>query len=455
MQKSKLYLLGSLVAVLSLLAAALAVMGHLAPQAGQYAPAAAADPDREVPALSVAASSNWHAAPVSGSAAQVGWANIKVNPDSSSNQQNEPYAAVDPHNAQHLVVGANSWSNSGQFEVYAYTSFDGGQTWSSSQPYINRNASRLNAADATVTFGKDGTVYFGFVAFNPAAGAVAVSRSLDGGLTWSSQSWATSFTGSADKPAIAVNGSTVYVYYQGQGLQSTVSVNGGSSWSAPVTLDANGHNAAPSVDSLGNVNVFYVTNSSLNLARLATGTILAGYRITTVSNIVALQARPAQYRASIYPAAASDSKGVMYVAWADGRNAGHGNDILLSRSKDGGSTWTAPQTVNSDNSSADQLMPAVTVGADNVATVAWLDNRNDSANINYDVYMARGDNGFSSNTRVTNVASNQNNDPMLQGTMIGDYFAIAAGAGVVHPFWTDTRNNNEDIYTAPVTTSTK
>src|SRR5436190_337796 len=83
-------------------------------------------------------------------------------------------AVVDPHNAQHLVVGANTWNTSGQFEVYAYTSFNGGKTWTSSQPYVSRNASRLNAADATVAFGSDGTVYFGFVAFNPAAGAVAV-----------------------------------------------------------------------------------------------------------------------------------------------------------------------------------------------------------------------------------------------------------------------------------------
>ncbi|HXR43685.1 MAG TPA: sialidase family protein, partial [Pseudolysinimonas sp.] len=38
--------------------------------------------------------------------------------------------------------------------------------------------------DPTVAFGPDGAVYFGFVAFGPADGAVAVSRSLDGGRTW-------------------------------------------------------------------------------------------------------------------------------------------------------------------------------------------------------------------------------------------------------------------------------
>jgi len=453
MQKHKLYLLISLVAVLGLVAAALAVVGRNAPQAATNAPAAFSDPDMQVPAAGPAANPNWHASPVQGSPASLGWPNTKVNPDNSGLPHNEPFAVVDPHNAQHLVVGANTWNTSGQFEVYAYTSFDGGKTFAASQPYVNRNASRLNAADATVAFGADGTVYFGFVAFNPAAGAVAVSRSVDGGLTWTSQSWATSFTTSADKPAIAVNGNSVYVYYQGFGLQSTVSANGGASWSAPATLDANGRNAAPVVARDGSLNVFYVTNTSLNLARLSVGSTVS-YRITTVSNVVALQPRPAQYRASIYPAAGVDSKGQLYVAWADGRNVGYGNDIFFSRSKDGGLSWTAAQVVNNDASSADQLMPALTVGADNAVTVAWLDNRNDAANVNYDVFMARSADGasFAGNTRVTNIASNPYNDQTLQGTLIGDYFTIAAGNGVVYPMWTDTRNNHEDIFMAPVPT---
>ena len=62
--------------------------------------------------------------------------------------------AVDPSNAKHIVVGSNSWLvGNGHFDVFAYASFDGGKTWTASQPYIDRNASRLNAADPTVAFG--------------------------------------------------------------------------------------------------------------------------------------------------------------------------------------------------------------------------------------------------------------------------------------------------------------
>ena len=159
--------------------------------------------------------------------------------------------------------------------------------------------------------------------------------------------------------------------------------------------------------------------------------------------------------ANIYPAAAVGADGTFHVAWADGRNAGRGNDIMYTRSTDG-NTWSVGAVVNTDSGAADQLMPALAVGADGYVNIAWLDNRNDAANINYDIYLARGTNGtFGANQRVTAVSSNPYNDPRTQGTMIGDYIGLAAGDGVLYPVWTDTRNNNEDIYMAPVPVSNK
>jgi hypothetical protein len=173
----------------------------------------------------------------------------------------------------------------------------------------------------------------------------------------------------------------------------------------------------------------------------------------TVANTVALQPRAAEYRAYIYPAAAVDANGVFHVAWADGRNAGRGNDIMYTSSADG-SSWSAPARVNTDSGAADQLMPAVAVGTDGYVNIAWVDHRNDAANINYDIYLTRGTNGaFGANQRVTAVSSNPYNDPRTQGSMIGDYIGLAASDGMVFPVWADTRNNNEDIYLAPVPVS--
>jgi hypothetical protein len=446
MPKRKLFTMVGLAALL-VLVSALAFMARA--NSGASVAQVSSDPDLEVPAANMSLSGNWQAKPAAGAPVSLGFNNVRVNTDGSQEAQNEPFVAVDPSNSKHMVVGANNWlPGNGHYEVFAYVTFDGGATWAASQPYINRNASRINAADPTVAFGRNGEVYFAFVALNPAQGAVAVSRSNDGGLTWASQSWATSFTGAADKPAIAAGNGALYLYFQNGSLLGSVSRDGGATWSSANTVDSVGSNAAPVVS--GNtVNVFYVSNGNIRLARSTDG---ASYSISKVTSVVPLQPRPTHYRASIYPAAGVDASGNLYVAWADGRNLGHGNDILYTHSVNGGNAWSAPITVNSDRGSADQLLPSLAVGRDGSVTVAWLDNRNDAANYNYDVYLAHSTNGasFGANQRVTNVSSNPDNDPRTQGTMIGDYFALGAGDGVAHAFWTDTRNGNEDIYSAAV-----
>jgi hypothetical protein len=440
MRAKRILMILAVLVVISLVAAMSAFVGG---RGGSVAAGTA--PGLEVPAANMALNGSFKAQPAVGanSSASVAFANMKVNPDNTSEAQNEPFVAVDPSNPSHLVVGANSWvPGNGHFEVFAYVSFDRGRTWASSRPYIDRNASRLDAADPTVAFGRDGSVYFGFVALTPAQGAVAVSTSRDGGLSWSSQSWVTSFNNSADKPAIAAANGKLYVFYQNQALYSTSSADG-STWSSARLIEAGGRNAAPVDDLNGNVTVFYNTSSAIKM------TGANGGKITTVANTVALQARPTQYRANIYAAAGVDANGNFHVAWADGRNAGLGNDIMYTHSTNG--VWSAPARVNSDRGSSDQLMPSLAVGSDGSVTVAWLDNRNDVNNVNYDVYMARSVNGsFGPNNRVTSVSSNPNNDPRMQGQLIGDYFALASGNGVVYSAWTDTRNNNEDIYMAQI-----
>jgi hypothetical protein len=445
MARKNFYLVVGLAALL-VFTAALAFTANGVSNTAQNTPSIAmADSDLQVPPA-LPLSGKWQAKPVSGASVDLPWSNVRVNTDSTNEAHNEPFVAINPNNPNHMVVGANSWqSGDGHFEVYSYATFDGGQTWTASQPYINRNASRLNAADPTVAFGPKGDVYFAFVALTPAQGAVAVSRSVDGGLNWTSQRWATSFTTGADKPALIANGSELALFYQNGSIMGTTSNDSGQSWSAPATIEAGGRNAAP-VAVNGKVHVFYSTANSIRVAHR----IGNRYTTETVASATALQARPTRYRASIYPAVAADSHGNMHVAWADGRNTGHGNDILYSRSTNG--VWSTPVTLNTDAGSSDQLMPALAVGPDGAVNVSWLDNRNDSANYNYDVYMVRsmGCGNFGPNTRVTSVASNPDNDPRTDGVMIGDYFAMAAGNGIAYAFWTDTRNNNADIYMAPV-----
>src|SRR5262245_15490954 len=114
--------------------------------------------------------------------------------------QNETSIAVDPSNPQHLVAGANDYRVCCDFTAlndstaWAYTSFDGGATWTNVQvPGLTAETGGQgqlttadSAGDPALPIGPDGTVYYANIVFSrvsPASG-VAVSVSHDGGLTW-------------------------------------------------------------------------------------------------------------------------------------------------------------------------------------------------------------------------------------------------------------------------------
>src|SRR5215212_9317392 len=149
MLKLKPSIVFGLIALLGLIA----VLGAFAASGSHATVASNNNAGLTVPSTNMLMSTNVKANPATGvnSSANVAFGNLKVNPDSSSEAQNEPFVAVNPNNSRHIVVGANSWqAGNGRFDVFAYVSFDGGRSWAASQPYIDRNASRLNAADPTV-----------------------------------------------------------------------------------------------------------------------------------------------------------------------------------------------------------------------------------------------------------------------------------------------------------------
>lgn len=119
-----------------------------------------------------------------------------------STPQNETTIAVDPGNAAHLVAGANDYRTCCDFDglndatAWAYSSFDGGATWTNVQvPGLTAEtggrgqfAKVDSAGDPAMAIGPDGTVYYANIVFSrdTFASGVAVSVSHDGGLTWDS-----------------------------------------------------------------------------------------------------------------------------------------------------------------------------------------------------------------------------------------------------------------------------
>jgi hypothetical protein len=149
---------------------------------------------------------------------------------------------------------------------------------------------------------------------------------------------------------------------------------------------------------------------------------------------------PAQ-RAGTLPAAASDPKsGVIYATWEDSRFRTDGtNDAVISRSSDGGVTWTPPKRVNpgSTKDHVDHYNVTVAVGAGGSVHVAYRQRDQSGKGPLYtpwiDTYYQESTNGgksFTKPLRVDRVRSNAYYDAFSRdGSFEGDYNQITSAGG--------------------------
>src|SRR5438128_191703 len=113
--------------------------------------------------------------------------NVDVTFDPNFLPQNEPSVALNPLNGQDLVAGANDYrliASGGQAWAGAYTSFDGGRTWSNQlihgfpgDPTTTVLSGFASAGDPAVAFSRNGTAYYALLAFK-IQGTSAVAGSV-------------------------------------------------------------------------------------------------------------------------------------------------------------------------------------------------------------------------------------------------------------------------------------
>lgn len=330
--------------------------------------------------------------------------------------------------------------------IFVLRSTDGGKTWS--QPvavYLDTSGASFNDKPwitvDTTTGTHSGTIY---VAWNldslsdpcssagadgPKAeaqqGGIAVSRSTDGGQTFSVPIIVAPFTtageGLGAVPQVGPSGKVTVVYSHTScdtgdpdSVDAVTSTDGGESWTNPLPIS----NVVPLPGHLPN------------------GT----FRNFTMPAFVI-----------------SPRTGTMVIAWSDMRNGDA--DILSSRSINGGATWSKPYRVNHDqlHNGKDQFQPALAVAPDGTITCAWFDRRYDPANKLIDEEIAQSTDGgktFGHNFRVTAKSWDPGIDaPLPEGnpgnTFIGDYQGLAVDNASVHPVWNDTQDGaSQEIRTA-------
>lgn len=422
-------------------------------------------------------------------------ANIPVAGETSPDrQQVETTIVADPRNPNILVGGGQDLrlKSVGEHRWHGfYRSTDGGQTWTNSllpgfpgDTSLQGLSSPLHGSNATsdpvLAFDRFGDVYYAGLVFNvsaagqfgngPIGNIVAfVAKYVNDGATYSGVTLITNVF-SADKEWIAVDNTggphdgNVYMAVDGAQTPTSVfaslftrSTDGGKTFSPPfyVPADQTGELAGVAVDSSGNVYVSTdafdpITGANLNYIQVSK---ITNGGTTLVQNVRAVNpaswvengtAIGATFRAFTIPQIAADANGV-YIIFDDMR-LGNSN-IYLTRSIDGGTTWTGPLRVN-DVLTGQHFFPTIAVSG-GIIDVAWYDSRlNTGSTITgLDVFFANSfDNGvsFSSSVRVTSVSFNpglalRTDSPNPTEPFMGDYFEIAATPSTAHPLWVDNR----------------
>jgi hypothetical protein len=378
----------------------------------------------------------------------------------------EPYLAINPVNPNNMigVWQQDRWTNGGSRGVAGAYSMDGGGTWTKVTAPFSRcsggNAANggdyERATDPWVSFSPDGTAHQVALAFNSQANAdnaILVSRSTDGGRTWSNaitvrRDGAQAFN---DKEAITADPTDArYVYVVWDRLAGNNgptwfarTVNGGATWEPAREI----YNPSATGQTINN-QIVVLPDGTLILFFTEIAGAGPQLRIMRSSDKGATWSAPITIAAhqgngtvdpetgtpirdgSILGAIAAGKNGTLAAVWQDARFAGGARDgIAFARSTDGGLTWSAPARVNG-NPAVPAFLPTVAIRDDGVIGVSYFDFRSNTADPNTlptDTWLATSNDSVTWQERAAAPAFDYATAPLAGASyFLGDYSALAA-----------------------------
>lgn len=402
--------------------------------------------------------------------------------------QAEPHLALNPERENHLLAGYQEgrFEDGGALTLTYAVSFNGGKSWREGfLPGLTKaTGGRFDrASDPWVAFGPGNRAYYASLLYNVAdnaADGIYASASQDGGLTWGDP--VTVHLGGGafdDKEALTVDTRNdspyrgrVYVVWDSVGRSSqplllSYSADEGRSYRNAVTVFNEGGNigAIPVVGPGGVVHLVWINflgpNGNMVTSRSTDGgdtwsppVLISSIRVFGI---------PGSRTGDGLPSAAVDPRnGALYVVWQDDRFSPGTDQVVLSRSTDGGQTWSAPKLVSDGPRNAANFTPAVAVSPDGVVGVAYYSFRNDpSRRVLVDEYLAISRNGgqrFAKSVRVSSTSWDLRWASVARGFFLGDYQGLVAGRKMFHPLWVGALNPSRsqagelqpDVFTRPI-----
>ena len=324
---------------------------------------------------------------------------------------NEPSVYLNPVNPDQIIIGANA-------DNY-YTSGDGGLSW---QPGVITSSYGVNCDPVIVADTSGNFYYFHLV---PDLSRV-VCQKMEGFLSpWSNGSYTAVYNDyDIDKEwatydPVKNNLYTCWTRFNTWGSTNphdsthiflSKSTDGGLTWSDQKLISNIGGNATggfgsvhgsyPATGPGGEVYVSWWSPAGLMFDRstdegetwLSTDINITGFPVQWITGIPGIQTGVS------FPVIACDRSGgphngTIYVNWTDKRSGANDANIWLAKSIDGGTTWSVPIRVNDDGPGRHQFFNFITI--DQVTGkiyIIFYDRRN-YTDTRTDVYLAISDDG--------------------------------------------------------------